>query len=319
MPNTNITKITAFVIFLFALANLSAGCAILPSGRASTDDERASEPYERPGVAGNLESPDLREASGIAASKCQPDVFWVHNDSGDKALLYAIDSAGKHLGAWKVSGAHNRDWEDIATVITDGKCFVLVGEIGDNERKHERIAVFRVEEPIVAPGNAPSSRKEPLTTTEAAVSYINYPNEKHDAEALLAHPTSGEAYLVTKSNNSPSHIYKFKPRFEGETQALEKVGDIAVPAIPNGSVTGGDISSDGKRLILCDYFAGYELALPEGSADFDDIWKVPPVRVDLGTRELGEAVAYSADGSFVIAVSEKRHTPVNIAMRKAAN
>jgi hypothetical protein len=319
MPNTNITKIAAFVIFLLASSIISTGCGLLPSGRAATDDERASGPYERPVVAGKLESADLREASGIAASKCQPDVFWVQNDSGDQALIYAIDSKGKHLGAWKVAGANNRDWEDIATVKNGDRCYVLVGEIGDNERKHERIAVFRVEEPTVTPENAASSSKEPLTTAEAAVSYINYPNERHDAEALLAHPTSGEVYLVTKSNNSPSHIYKFKPRFEGETQALERVGEVAVPAIPNGSVTGGDISSDGKRLILCDYFAGYELALPEGSKDFDDVWKVRPVRVDLGKRELGEAVAYSADGSFVIAVSEKRYTPVNVAKRKAAN
>jgi hypothetical protein len=319
MPNTNINKFTAFVIFLLWVSIVSTGCGSLPSGRASVDDERANENYERPVVAGKLESADLREASGIAASKCQPNVFWVHNDSGDQANIYAIDTQGKHLGAWKVSGANNRDWEDIAAVKDGDRCHVLVGEIGDNERKHERIAVFRVEEPTVAREGATSSAKEPLKTNEATVSYINYPNEKHDAEALLAHPTSGDVYLVTKSNNSASHIYKFKPRFEGETQVLEKVAEIAVPAIPNGSVTGGDISSDGKRLILCDYFAGYELRLPEGLTNFEDIWKVRPVRVDLGKRELGEAVAYSADGAFVIAVSEKRYTPVNIAKRKAAN
>jgi len=314
MPNTNITKIAAFVIFLLAASIISTGCGVLPSGQAAADDERG--PYQLPVAAGKLESPDLREASGIAASKCQANVFWVQNDSGDQALIYAINATGKHLGGWKVAGASNRDWEDIATVRNGDRCYVLIGEIGDNEHKHERIAVFRVEEPTVAPENAASSAKEPLTTAESGVSYINYPNEKHDAEALLAHPTSGEVYLVTKSNNSPSHIYKFKPKFEGETQVLEKAGEIAVPAIPNGSVTGGDISADGKRLILCDYFAGYELALPEGSTAFDEIWKVRPVRVDLGKRELGEAVAYSADGSFVIAVSEKKHTPVNITSRK---
>ena len=316
MPNKNINKFTAFVIVLLAALIFSAGCSLLPAGRAAADEEQTGSPYEKPVVTGKLESDDLREASGIASSKCQANVFWVQNDSGDQALIYAINATGKHLGTWKVAGANNRDWEDIATVKNGGRCYVLIGEIGDNEHKHERIAVFRVEEPTVTTESVTSSANKPLTTTEAAVSYINYPNEKHDAEALLAHPTSGEVYLVTKSNNSPSHIYKFNPRFEGETQVLEKVGEIAVPAIPNGSVTGGDISADGKRLILCDYFAGYELALREGTANFDDIWKVRPVRVDLGKRELGEAVAYSADGSFVIAVSEKRHTQVNVANRK---
>ena len=96
---------------------------------------------------------------------------------------------------------------------------------------------------------------------------------------------------------------------------MDKVSDLTVPAIPNGSITGGDISPDGKHLILCDYFSGYEFDLPAG-ADFDAIWKQRPARVDLGEREIGEAVAYSADGSFVIAVSEKRNTSVNIARRR---
>lgn len=315
MPNTNIAKTTAFVILLL-LGSIGAGCSVLSGSQATLDAET---PYEPHVLAGKLESPDLREASGIAASKCQSNVFWVQNDSGDQPLIYAVDSTGKHLGAWNVGGATNRDWEDIATVKTGDKCHVLIGEIGDNEHKHQRIAVYRVEEPTVTPETAESSAREPLTTLESSVTYINYPNERHDAEALLAHPATGELYLLTKSDKSPSHIYKFRPKFEGETQVLDMVGEITVPAIPNGTITGGDISVDGKRVILCDYFAGYEFTLAEGSTNFDEIWKQRPVRVDLGERAIGEAVAYSADGAFVIAVSEKRYTPVNIAKRRFTN
>ncbi|MEQ1761870.1 MAG: hypothetical protein ABL984_01860 [Pyrinomonadaceae bacterium] len=316
MPNTNINKFAPFVILVFLVLLGTGGCSLLSTSGAAGDNAGSDALYEKPVVSGKLESPDLKEASGIAASKCQSDVFWVQNDSGDEALLYAIDSKGKHLGVWKVEGAANRDWEDIEAVKSGGKCFVLIGETGDNDHKHERIAVYRVEEPVVTADDSTSSAKSPLSGANADVSYITYPSEKHDAEALLAHPTDGEVYIVTKSKNAPSHIYKFMPKFEGETQALTKVGEIAVPAIPNSSITGGDVSPDGKRVVLCDYFAGYELVLPEGSPNFDEIWKQRPGRIDLGKRELGEAVAYSADGSFVIAVSEKKHTPVNIARRK---
>src|SRR5690606_24534143 len=99
---------------------------------------------------------------------------------------------------------------------------------------------------------------------------------------------------------------------------MTKVADVTVPAVPYGSITGGDISPDGKRVILCDYFSGYELILPDGMADFEAIWEQKPSRVALGERRIGEAVAYSADGSFVIAVSEKRNTSVNIARRKTS-
>jgi len=315
MPNTNITKIAAFVILTAACSLGSAGCGLLSTSGAA-DASGSDAPYEKPVVSGKLESPDLKEASGIAASKCQPDVYWTHNDSGDDALLYAIDSKGKHLGVWKVGNAANRDWEDIEAIKSGDKCYVLIGEIGDNDHKYERIAVYRVEEPAITPEAVTSTAKAPLTAANASVSYINYPDEKHDAEALLAPPTDGEVYLLTKSRTEPSHVYKFTPKFEGETQTLTSVGEITVPAIPNGTITGGDISLDGKRVVLCDYFAGYELALPNGSTSFDDVWKVKPLRIDLGERAIGEAVAYSADGSFVIAVSEKKHTPVNIARRK---
>jgi hypothetical protein len=311
MPNTNIPKFAAFVILSLG----SAGCSLLStSGAANASASDA--PYEKPVVSGKLESPDLKEASGIAASKCQADVYWTHNDSGDDALLYAIDSKGKHLGVWEVGNAANRDWEDIASVKSGDKCYVLIGETGDNDHKYERIAVYRVEEPGITPEATSSNAKAPLTAANATVSYITYPDEKHDAEALLADPKNGEVYILTKSRSEPSHIYKFTPKFEGESQVLAAVGEIAVPAIPNGVITGGDISSDGKRVILCDYFAGYELVLPDGAKDFDEIWKQKPQRVDLGERAVGEAVAYSADSSFVIAVSEKKHTPVNIARRK---
>ena len=309
MPKTNINKFAAFVIF--AGICLIQGCGRFSSRGAAVDDG----PYRPHEISGRLQSPDLREASGVAASKCQADVYWTHNDSGDKSFIYAIDSKGSHLGVWNVPDAANRDWEDVATVKTDGKCYVLIGEIGDNELQHKRLAVYRVEEPAVTENGKTSTAKAPLETAEMSAAYMTYPNEKHDAEALLAHPSNGELYIMTKSSNSPSHVYKFKPRFEGEEQTMDKVADLTVPAVPNGSITGGDISPDGKSVILCDYFSGYHLELPD-AADFDAIWKQRPVRVDLGEREIGEAVAYSADGSFVIAVSEKRNTSVNIARRR---
>ena len=311
LPNTNINKFAAFVILAGVSLISASSCSVFSSRGAANDDG----PYKKHEIAGKLESPDLREASGIAASKCQSDVYWTHNDSGDKPLIYAINSKGSHLGVWSVPEAANRDWEDIATVKTGGKCYVLIGEIGDNDHKHQRLAVYRVEEPTLGEPAKASTAKAPLLTSTAAVTYIKYPNEKHDAEALLAHPTSGELYLLTKSKNQPSHVYKFKPRFEGEEVTMAKVAVLTVPAIPNGSITGGDISPDGERVILCDYFSGYELTLPDAGS-FDTIWKQRPVRIDLGKRDIGEAVAYSADGSFVIAVSEKKNTSVNIARRK---
>ena len=40
---------------------------------------------------GLIEYDPIDEASGIAASRKNPNVLWTHNDSGDGPLLYALN------------------------------------------------------------------------------------------------------------------------------------------------------------------------------------------------------------------------------------
>jgi len=311
MPNTNINKFAAFVILLAVGVLAQTGCGVLsPSGAAQNDTSEVHR-YGSPIFAGFLQSDDLKEASGVAASKCQPDVYWTHNDSGDGPLVYAINRKGEHLGVWKIADAGNKDWEDIATYLdAEGGCSIIIADTGNNELKRNDLTIYRISEPRVSNDSRISSNKAPLSGPSADSLLFSYPDSPHDAEALLVHPGTGDIFVLTKSRNAPSGVYKIEPKFGGSDQVAMKVAEIKVPAVPNGTVTGGDISPDGKRLVVCDYFAGYELALPEGAGNFNEIWSQKPVRIDLGEREIGEAVAYTQDGSAIIALSEKRHTPV---------
>ena len=306
----NIAKIALFVI-LSAGGWVQLGCG---GGGARTEK---SADFEFPQRVGSLREADLTEASGLAASKCQPDVYWTHNDSGNGAYLYAIDGAGTSLGVWHVTGATNRDWEDIAAFKDDaGKCFVLVGDIGNNELKKEQFAVYRIAEPTV---DAPSKAKagpSPRGTTPADVFDFRYPDTRRNAETLLVHPVSGEIYVLTKSKSDPVTVYKLKPDFSGANQTADKIAEFTVPAVPNGLLTGGDISADGRHLVVCDYVYGYELSLPALSTNFDDIWKQQPRRFDLGDRPVGEAVAFTRTGDAVLSVSEEANTPVFLVRRK---
>ena len=103
---------------------------------------------------------------------------------------------------------------------------------------------------------------------------------------------------------------------KSKTAKLEKMSDFSVPAVPEGFLTGGDISPDGRRVVLCDYFGAYEILLPENAKNFDDIWKEKPQRIDLGTREQGEAIGYSANGNSIFATSEKKNSPMIEVVRK---
>jgi len=311
MPNKNITKFAFIVILMGSMALSQTGCSIVSPSSSTQNDGFDTPRYGNPVVTGTLQSKDLREASGVAASKCQADVYWTHNDSGDDALVYAINGKGEHLGVWKIADARNKDWEDIAAFReSSGECSLLIGDIGNNELKRDDLTIYRVAEPAVAADSRTSSKNEPLAAASARSLSFSYPSAAHDAEALLVHPVTGDIYILTKSRSMPSVVYRIKPEFDGQSQTAARVAEVKVPAVPNGTITGGDISPDGRKVVLCDYFAGYELKLPDGAADFDEVWAQKPIRIDLGEREIGEAVAYTQDGSAVIALSEKRNAPV---------
>lgn len=315
MSNKTIAKFSVFVICSASVAVIFSGCSMT----ASVNPEKAkASHFEAPKTTGKIADASIDESSGIAASKCQPNVFWTHNDSGDDAFIYAIDKSGAKLGTWKVPNAENIDWEDIALFKDSaGKCFIYIGEIGDNQSKRDEHIIYRIREPKAGAENASATKKEPLTSDPADAIHFTYPDARHNAETLLVHPKTADIYVITKRVSGPAAVYRLKSDFgkDGPVKA-EKVADLSVPAIPNGFLTGGDISPDGKHVVICDYSAAYEFTLPDGAKNFDDIWTQTPESIDVGSRQVGEAVTYSPDGNSIILTSEGKNTPIIEVLRK---
>lgn len=310
-----------FVISLSVLSLFFAGCSSVASvEKKNTADgkEKIKSDYAEPKVIGKLQSGEITESSGIVASRCNENAFWTHNDSGNPNHIYAFNAKGEHLGTWRVAGAKNEDWEDIATFKdANGECFLYLGDIGNNVRGRGEFIVYRVKEPTVAGTDASSNKKNPRTTEIAEAIKINYPDFRHDAETLLVHPQTGDVYILTKRISGAAGVYRLPSSFSTEkTNTLEMIGDFTVPAVPNGFLTGGDISPDGKRVVICDYFNAYEIALPENAKKFDEIWRSKPVVIPLGERQQGEAVCYGADGNSIYATSETKNSPLIEVKRK---
>jgi hypothetical protein len=264
--------------------------------------------YGSPVHLADLEDRSINESSGIAASRRNPKLFWTHNDSGDGPFIYAFDRQGKHRGVWRIAGASAIDWEDIAVGPGPGsrQSYIYIGDIGDNSRKRDEIIVYRVIEPLIVSEDSSSTKGQPRNTAAPDVIRLKYPDGKHDAETLLVHPSTGDLYIVTKVLGAAAGVYKLKgPLPKSMETTLVHVGDIRFPTRMIGFITGGDISSDGKRVILCDYLGGCELILAKTQAvGFDAIWKQPPVPINLGSRRQGEAICYGADGSALFLTSE---------------
>ena len=316
-----IPKFFGFVISVSLVCLIFSGCASVFSSKTENNsgaNANSSPNYDKPEVTGKIESAEIRESSGLAASKCQPGVFWTHNDSGDEALIFAVDKKGEKLGTWRVTGAKAIDWEDIAEMKTArGECLLYIGDIGNNTRVRDEFTVYRLREPDVSPENKSSSRKNALPTEAAEAIRFSYPDMRHDAETLMVHPSSGDIYILSKRLSGASAVYKLRSDFDlTKTNQLEKLTDFSVPSIPNGFLTGGDIAPDGRRVIVCDYFTAYELVLPAEAKNFDEIWKQTPQTVELGPREQGESIAYAADGKSILAGSENKKSPLIEVKRK---
>jgi hypothetical protein len=269
--------------------------------------------YGTPTKIANLKNPAVDESSGLAASRINPGIYWTHNDSGDAPLVYAFDATGESRGVFRVAGAQARDWEDMAVGPGPERAtsYLYLGDIGDNDKARTEIVVYRVAEPKLTPADKTSTKAKPKTTAAADAIRLRYPDGKFDAETLLVHPTTGNLYIITKVMLANAVVYEATAPFvTGQVTTLKRIGEIKVPSLLGGALTGGSISPDGHRVALCDYLQGYELLLPRSSKNFNDIWKQKITGFNLGQREQGESITYRADGKALLATSEGKRPPL---------
>lgn len=269
-------------------------------------------------IVGTVENSQVTESSGLAASWRNPGLYWTHNDSGDSARVFLMDRTGRDCGTWEVSGALNRDWEDMAVGPgpVSGSSYLYLGDIGDNGRRRRDVVVYRVPEPDAA---SHGGRLGP-----AVGLHFVYPDQPHDAETLLVHPKTGRIYIVIKAHagDAETLVFRAPAKLPATGSAtLERVAKLELPpefdlTSITGRITGGSISKDGRRLLLCDYLRGYEFVLPPGK-DFDRIWSQQPEVIDPGSRKQGESVAYRLDGKSLLLTSEGASSPVVEVVRQA--
>ena len=272
-----------------------------------------SQVYGPPTTITTIKEKSITESSGLAASRTTPGAYWTHNDSGDGPFIYAFDTRGDSLGIFRVTGAQALDWEDMAAGPGPqaDKSYLYLGDIGDNNEARDEVVVYRVLEPSLTAATRKLTKARPGSTEPAEAIRLKYPDGKHDSEALLVHPTTGNIYIVNKVPIANPVVYEATAPFtSGKVTTMKRLGEIHVPSIFGGVVTGGSISPDGRRVALCDYFQGYEIVLPASSKDFNDIWKQRMTGFDLGKRKQGESITYRLDGKAFLATSEGKQSPL---------
>lgn len=256
--------------------------------------------YGKPEKVVDLKSKEITECSGLARSIHSAGTYWTHNDSGDTARFFRFALTGEVVAEFSLAGVKAIDWEDISSATVRGRGELFLGDIGDNAEKRPSIFVYRLAEP--------KGKGEELKRFDTIE--VRYPDRPQNSETLIADPQANGFWIVTKVNRGKSGVY-FAPFPRGSAKVtLKKMGDVEVGSIVPGSqmVTGGDLSADGKWVVLRTYTAAYEFAVGKKREDW---FRSKPVRIDAPIEAQGEAIVYAPDGKAILTASEGRPCPVS--------
>lgn len=259
--------------------------------------------------------PGLDEVSGLVASREQPGVLWVHNDSGDEPRVYAIEGDGTLVATKAVTGAAAFDWEDmaIASGPAAGDDALYLGDIGDNSEVRRDVAVYRVAEPDVAgaPGGGETAAPDAGTESVSGPAerfVLRYPDGAHDAETLLVDPVSGDLFVVTKDPQGRSGVYRAAaPLDGGRTGEMDLVATLDLGA--GGLATAGDVTASGDAIAVRTYFSVFVWGRREGETVAEAFGR-PPCRAPRPAELGGEAIGFDPDGRGYTTTVEGEGSPI---------
>jgi hypothetical protein len=268
--------------------------------------------YLDPAVLCTIADTRLNEISGVAPSRLRDGLYWMHNDSGGDAALYAVDSSGVTIAVCTLSDAKNRDWEDMASVLLDNTAWLYVGDIGDNDKKYSSITVYRIREPQLQSDWRDHSVSE---TAEAAT--FRYPDGAHDCEALMVDARDGTIVLLEK-NGTSCGVYSAPWPGDGGSADLQRIAAFRLPFEFSlwRLVTGADLHPSSRRVLVRSYNAVLEYDAVEGlplSALFDS--SAARIIETPGLLQ-AEAVCYSRSGLDILTTSEGNTPPLVILRKK---
>lgn len=258
---------------------------------------------------GTITDAELVETSGVTVSRLDPDVLWVHNDSGHAPQLFALDRTGATLGTWTLDATSN-DFEDIAAgYAEDGTPELWIGDVGDNFLERDSITVYRLDEPEI-PGGDP----EDHAVTDFDILTLTWPDGPRNCETLMVDPVTRDLYLVSKDTDGESGVYrKAAPHIDGESAVLELVASLSFGSgalAGNKLTTGGEFSPDGAWIVVRTYATTAFIWPRDRSATVDDAFAGDPCPVTLPTEVQGEAICFDTEGDALISTSERASPPI---------
>lgn len=296
-------RLPLLLIALFALAT-GVGCRARVK-RAAREIQSSG---ECPGLTGQrlgqLSSERIDEASGLVVSR-RYGVLWTHNDSGDRARLFAIDQRGRLLATYNLLKASHWDFEDIALLPTAQGDQLLVADIGDNFNFRPAVTIYRIDEP-----HPPSQPDASAVVRQLAVKEtitLSYAEGPRDAEAVFVVPRSkrqptDRLVIITKRPDG-FEVYS-GPLQSGTLKRIAKVSDRQIARI-----SGADLSADRRLIVLRNPSAAFLYRWAE-NLPLERVFASRPCRLTLLREPQGEAIAFGPQSQTIYSLSEGYNQPL---------
>ena len=226
--------------------------------------------------------PELPEASGLAVGRRTPGVLWSHNDSGNAAELFALDTAGTLRARVRVP-APTRDWEDISAARCASNDCLYIADIGDNRSARRQVQIYRVREPAL--GDAETAPPEVFDAT--------YADGPHNAEAMFV--IDADLFIISRDRTGGLYRATMTPSGSREL-TFRPIGQVGLAA-----VTDAEASRDQKSVVVR---TSHEAVLDRPDDRIRGGHVVPYLRIPIDGLNEAQGEGVALDGNVLYLASE---------------
>ncbi len=280
---------------------------------------------------GHVPHAPISEMSGIVRSRWQENVWWVHNDSGDRPRIFAVDSTGAvHVAPWhsdehaagadaskseksawpgvQLGAAAHIDYEDIA--VEDSTLYL--GDIGNNGNARRDLGIYVIREPFYYDRRTRPVKHLPIRYPDQET----FPAQEWDFDAESLFVDDGTLYVLTKHrkgqqidvSESGTKLYRLDTEYTHRVNTLTLVDrhDSIPPP------TAAALSPSGDRLAVLGYASVWLFPRPED----DTHWlSTEPRRIDLPAEQSKQAEAVTWDDPHTLRITNEQRDVFVVSVR----
>lgn len=284
----------------------SAVFSMLMCGLAFTADAQITPliEYGPMRVAGAITDQHITESSGLAAARAPANagMLWTHNDSGDIPQLFLLSERGTLKATYRVDVPFATDWEDVCSFELDGEPYLLIGDVGDNAHRRQRVTLWLVPEPTFDPERTSAFPLKIKPTRRIDFTFAQGPQ---DCESVAFDPVRREIVLVTKVDPrrppvglAGVYVFALPEQDNAEPIVVERAAELSLRI-----TTAADLSPDGLRCVVATYGDAWQY-VRQPDESWAEAFARPGKTVQLGPRGQSEAIAYAADGKTLVLTAE---------------